>query len=84
MHADKCRYLNSGIASAFIGIHLRLLFFLGVVARELLARERLPLFFGTQVLPGAPSVFRHWCERLLRISPNRPGAPGRFSIVVPS
>ena len=41
MHADKRRYLNSGFASAFIGVHLRLSFFLGVVARELLARERL-------------------------------------------
>ena len=41
MHADKRRYLNSGFASAFIGAHLQLLFFLGVVARELLARERL-------------------------------------------
>jgi hypothetical protein len=43
MHPDKRRYLNSGFASAFIGVHLRLLVLLGVVARELLARERLPI-----------------------------------------
>jgi len=44
MNADKRGYLNSGFASASICVHRRLLVFLGVVARGLLARERLPFW----------------------------------------
>jgi len=37
MNADKRRYLNLGFASAFIGVHLRLLAFPVIVARGSLA-----------------------------------------------